>query len=56
MRTSAFYGAKDIGFFEIYGTSARAREVKLVRTFYGQGERGSIYRNFVQTTYMDGPI
>jgi len=25
------------------------------RTFFGQGERGSIFRDFVRTFFMDGP-
>jgi len=28
MRTSAIFGAKNVGFFEIYGVSARKREKK----------------------------
>jgi len=36
MRTSALFGAKNIGFFEIYGVSARNfAGVKPVRTFCG---------------------
>jgi len=37
MRTSAFFGAKNIGFFEIYVMSARTRGEG---TFFGQGGRG----------------
>jgi len=37
MWTSALFNAKNIGFFEIYGMSARAREVEPVQTFFGQG-------------------
>jgi len=32
MRMSKLFGAKHIGFFEIYGVSARTREVEPVRT------------------------
>jgi len=42
MRTSARFGTKNFGFFEIYGVSAWIREVEPVRT------RGrSIFRDFV---------
>jgi len=42
MRTSTLFGAKNIGFFEIYGVSARTRGgVEPVRTFCRQ--RGSIF-------------
>jgi len=43
VRMSALFGAKNFGFFEIYGVSERikGREVEPVWTFYGQGERGS---------------
>jgi len=34
---SALFGAKHIGFFEIYGVSARIRRVEPVRTFRGGG-------------------
>jgi len=42
MRTSAVFGAKNFGFFGIYDVSARTR-------------RGSIFCDFVQTSFMDGP-
>jgi len=38
MRISAFFGVGKIGFFEIYGVSARTRRVESVWTFCGQGE------------------
>jgi len=41
MRTSALFGVKTFEFFEIYGVSARTR-----------GE-GSIFRDFVRTSFMD---
>jgi len=31
----ALLGAKNFGFIEIYGVSARTREVEQVRTFFG---------------------
>jgi len=27
-----------------------------MRTFCGQGERGSIFRDFVRTSFIDGPF
>jgi len=42
---------------EIYGVSARTRGEKgvtPVRTFCGEGE--SIIRDFVRTSFMDGPL
>jgi len=46
-----------LGFFEIFGVSARTRGkgVEPVRIFCGHGERGSIFRHFVRTSFMDGP-
>jgi len=44
MRTFALFGAKNFGFFEIYGVSARTRG------------KGSIFRDFVRTSFMDGPL
>jgi len=40
MWTSALFSAKNIGFFKIYGVSARTRGIEPVRTFCGQGRRG----------------
>jgi len=37
MWMSAFFAAKNIGFFEMYGVSARTRGVEPVRTFCGRG-------------------
>jgi len=37
MRTSALFGAKTFGCFEIFGVSARVKGVEPVRTFCGQG-------------------
>jgi len=36
MRTFALYGAKNFGYFEIYGVSARTRGAEPVRIFGGQ--------------------
>jgi len=47
----------NLGFFEIYGVSTRIRGFEpVVRTYFGQGGRGSIFRDFVQATFMDGPL
>jgi len=40
MRTSVVFGAKNVGFFVVCP--------------HGQGERGSIFRDFVRTSFMDG--
>jgi len=47
---SAFFGAKS---FEIYGVSARRREVEPVRT---RREGEPIFYDFVRTSFMDGPL
>jgi len=46
------FDAKNTGFFEIYGVSAcaRTRGVESVQIFWGQEERGSIFRDFVRRT------
>jgi len=56
--TSALCGAKNFGFFEIYGVPAQTRRegVEPVQTFFEQGERGQFYRDFVHTLFMDGPL
>jgi len=41
MRTSALFGVKNTGIFEIYGVSARTR--------------GSIYRDFMRKSFMAAP-
>jgi len=47
---------KKYGFFEIYGVPARTKGVESVRTFFvGKGEGDSIFRDFVRTSFMDGP-
>jgi len=38
MLTSAFFGEKNFGFFEIYGESVQTRRFEPVRAFWGQGE------------------
>jgi len=44
------FWCKNIGFFEIYG---KGEGVESVRTFCGKGGRGSIFRHFVRTSFMD---
>jgi len=59
IRTSALFDVKNFRFFKIYGVPARTRgrEVETVRTFFELGvERGSIFRDFVRTSFMDGPL
>jgi len=52
MWTSSLFGAKNFRFFEIYGVSARSRgEVGLSQC--GQEGRGSVFRDFVRTSFMD---
>jgi len=51
MQMFALVGAKNIGFFEIYGVSAWTRRVEPVRT---RGEEVN-FRDFLQTSFMDGP-
>jgi len=45
MQTSALFSTKNVGFFDIYGVSARTRGVEPVRTFSGQG---GVWVNFSQ--------
>jgi len=58
MRTSTLFGAKNIRFFEIYGVSARTRGrgFSQYRHFADKGEGESIFRDFVRTSFMDGPL
>jgi len=53
MHTSALFGAKNVRFFEIHGVPARTRGIEPVRTFCGQV--GSIFRDLVWTSFIDGP-
>jgi len=46
MRKSVLFGAKNSGFFEIYGVPARTRGVEPVRTFFGQGGEGFNFSRF----------
>jgi len=57
MRTSALFVTKIPDFFEILCCvrTDKGRVVEPVRTFCWQGERGSIFRDFVWTSFMDSP-
>jgi len=49
------FWCKNIGFFEVYAVSTRTRGGEPVQTFCGQeGEGQSIFRDFVQTSFMNG--
>jgi len=54
MQTSVLFGAKNFGFFEIYGVSPRTRG----RRGLSQSDKGegSFFRDFVRTSFMDGPL
>jgi len=58
MRTSALFWCKNIGFFKIFGVSARTRgrgrEVEASADILRTGGR-SIFRDFVRTSFMDEP-
>jgi len=59
MRTSALFGAKNCGFFEIYGVQARKRGEKSLSQcgHFSDKEKGrSIFRDAVWTSFMDGPL
>jgi len=43
LQTSALFGVKNSGFFEIYDVSSRTRGVEPVRTFFGQGAGVNIF-------------
>jgi len=49
MRMSVLFGAKIIGFFEIYGVSARTRRLSQCGNFADKGGGWSIFRGFVRT-------
>jgi len=52
-----FVVEKTLDFFEIYGVSAGTRRegVDLVRIFFGQGERESVFCDFARTSFTNGP-
>jgi len=53
MRTSALFGAKNSGFFEIYGVSARTSGVEPVQTFFGGG---SVFLRFCANVLNGRPL
>jgi len=57
MQTSAIFDTKNAGCFEIDGwwCVRTDKEIEPVRTFCGQGERGSIFRDFVRTSFKAAP-
>jgi len=54
MRTSAIFGAKDLGFFEIYGMSARTRGLSQCGHFADKG--GQFFAILCGRLFMDGPF
>jgi len=52
MRTSEFFSAKNIGFLEIYGVSARIRGLNQCRHF---SDKEVQFHDFVRTSFMDVP-
>jgi len=60
MRTFALIGAKNFGFFEIYGMFAIRTDkggggLSQCGHFADKGDKESIFRDFVRTSFMDGP-
>jgi len=56
MWTSALFVTKTFGFFEIYGMSARTRGKGLSQCGHVADKgKGSIFRDFVRTSFMNGP-
>jgi len=55
MQTSALFGAKNFGFFEIYGVFTWTRGLSQDGHFADKRE-GSVFRDFVRTSFMDGRI
>jgi len=58
MRKSALFGAKTLNFSKIIVRPQRTRwrRVEPVRTFCRPEGRGSIFCEFVRTSFMDGPL
>jgi len=54
MRTSALLMKKTSFFLEIYVHTDKERELSQCGHFTDKGE-GSIFRNFVRTSFVDGP-
>jgi len=56
MRTFALFGAKDVGYFEIYDVSALTRRDWASADIFRIREEGLIFCDFLRTTFMDGPL
>jgi len=56
MRTSALFGAKNFGFFEIYDVPAQTRRVEPVRTFCGQGGEEVNFSRFCADVFHGRPL
>jgi len=52
---SALFEAKNFGFVEIYGVSARKKGGGASADILQTRGEGSIFRDFVRTSFMDGP-
>jgi len=56
MWTSALFGAKNVGFFEIYGVTARTGgEVEPVRTFCEQGGEAQFFAILCRRPLLAAP-
>jgi len=53
MQKSALFDTKNSEFFQIYGVSAQTRELSQCGHFADK-EKVAIFRDFVQTSYMNG--
>jgi len=56
IRTSALFCAKNFGFVKFMVCPLGQGGLSQCGHFFGQGERGSIFRDFVPTPFMDGPL
>jgi len=59
MQTFCFLGAKTSDFLKLMVClqgQGEERRVEPVRTFANKGDRGSVFRDFVRTSFMDGPL
>jgi len=54
MRTSALFGAKNIGFFEVFGVCER-KDVEPVRIFCGQGEGCQFFAFMCERPFWTAP-
>jgi len=57
MWTSALFGAKNIGFFEVNGVSVQTKGLQPVRIFFADKGRVRVnFCDFVRTSFMDNPL